>query len=111
MLPIAEALKAYTHSHPFDPRTGDDETVLDQLYRAYCDSHESDPPEITSGFKELGVFLESHPQTASPLPQSPEGAFRQAKTAVSPRIQPFSGHSSTRRILAPRAVSFSISRS
>ena len=61
MLPIAEALKAYTHNHPFDPRSCDSETVLDQLYQAYCESHESDPPEISEGFKELESFLESLP--------------------------------------------------
>ena len=59
MLPIAEALKTYTHNHPFDAGNGDAETVLDQLYQAYCESHESDPPEISEGFKELESFLES----------------------------------------------------
>ena len=61
MLPIAEALKAYTRDHLFDPGNGDAETVLDQLYQAYCESHESDPPEISNGFKELESFLESLP--------------------------------------------------
>ena len=61
MLPIAEALKAYTRNHPFDPGSCDSETVLDQLYQAYCESHESDPPEISEGFKELESFLESLP--------------------------------------------------
>ena len=61
MLPIAEALKTYTHNHPFDAGNGDAETVLDQLYQAYCESHESDPPEISEGFKELESFLESLP--------------------------------------------------
>lgn len=58
---FAEALKAYTCDHPFDPGNGDAETVLDQLYQAYCESHESDPPEISNGFKELEAFLESLP--------------------------------------------------
>ena len=53
MLPIAEALKAYTHNHPFDPGSCYGETVLDQLYQAYSESHESDPPEISEGFKEF----------------------------------------------------------
>jgi len=35
----------------------DCETVLDQLYQAYAESHESDPPEISEGFKELEEFL------------------------------------------------------
>ena len=58
---FAEALKAYTRDHPFDPGNDDAETVLDQLYQAYCESHESDPPEISEGFKELGCFLETLP--------------------------------------------------
>ena len=61
MLPIAEVLKAYTHNHPFDSGRCDGETVLDQLYQSYCESHESDPPEISEGFKELESFLESLP--------------------------------------------------
>ena len=61
MLPIAEALKAYTRNHPFDPGSCDGETILDQLYQAYCESHESDPPEISEGFKELECFLETLP--------------------------------------------------
>ena len=36
-------------------------TVLDQLYQAYAESHESDPPEISEGFKELECFLETLP--------------------------------------------------
>ena len=61
MLPVAEALKTYTHNHPFDPGSCDSETVLDQLYQAYCESHESDPPEIRNGFTELESLLESLP--------------------------------------------------
>lgn len=61
MFPIAEALKAHMRNHPFDPGSCDSETVLDQLYQAYCESHESDPPEISEGFKELESFLESLP--------------------------------------------------
>ena len=61
MLPIDEALKAYTHNHPFDSGSCDSETVQDQLYQAYCEFHESDPPEISNGFKELESFLEFLP--------------------------------------------------
>ena len=61
MQSFAEALKAYTHDHPFDAGNGDAETVLDQLYQAYAESHESDPPEISEGFKELECFLEALP--------------------------------------------------
>ena len=61
MQSVAEALKAYTRDHPFDAGNSDAETVLDQLYQAYAESHESDPPEISEGFKELECFLESLP--------------------------------------------------
>ena len=61
MQSFAEALNAYAHDHPFDSGNGDGETVLDQLYQAYAESHESDPPEISEGFKELECFLESLP--------------------------------------------------
>ena len=58
---IAAWLKAYIDAHPFDPGDSDCETVLDQLYQAYAESHESDPPEICDGFKELEEFLCSLP--------------------------------------------------
>ena len=54
---IAQRLKAYIDAHPFDPSDSDSETVLDQLYQAYAESHENDPPEIGEGFKELEDFL------------------------------------------------------
>ncbi len=54
---IAERLKAYIDTQPFDPGDSDSETVLDQLYQAYAESHERDPPEIGEGFKELEEFL------------------------------------------------------
>lgn len=54
---IAERLKAYIEAHPFDPGDSDCKTVLDQLYQAYAESHESDPAEIGEGFKELEEFL------------------------------------------------------
>ena len=55
---IAQRLKAYIDTHPFGSDDSDCETVLDQLYQAYAESHESDPPEIRDGFKELDKFLE-----------------------------------------------------
>ena len=55
---IAKRLNAYITAHPFDPGDSNCETVLDQLYQAYAESHESDPPEIRDGFKELDKFLE-----------------------------------------------------
>ena len=54
---IVERLKAYIDTHPFDPGDSDCETVMDQLYQAYAESHESDPQEISEGFKELEEFL------------------------------------------------------
>ena len=59
MQSFAEALNAYTRDHPFDTGNVDAETVLDQLYQAYAESHESDPQEISEGFKELECFLET----------------------------------------------------
>ena len=58
---IAERLKVYIEAHPFDSGDSDCETVLDQLYQAYAESHESDPAEISEGFKELEEFLSNLP--------------------------------------------------
>ena len=58
---LAQRLKAYIESHPFDPGDSECETILDQLYQAYAESHESDPPEIRDGFKELDSLLGSLP--------------------------------------------------
>ena len=57
MKDIARRLNAYIQKHPFDSGDSDCETVLDQLYQAYAESHESDPAEIGDGFKELEEFL------------------------------------------------------
>lgn len=54
---IAVWLKAYIDTHPIDLGDSDCESVLDQLYQAYAESHESDPPEICNGFKELDDLL------------------------------------------------------
>ena len=54
---IAKRLNAYITVHPFEPGDSDCETVLEQLYQAYAESHESDPPEIRDGFKELDDLL------------------------------------------------------
>ena len=54
---IAKRLDAHMDKHPIDLGDTDCETVLDQLYQAYAESHESDPPEIRDGFKELEEFL------------------------------------------------------
>ena len=58
---IAQRLKAYIDTHPLDLGKGDCETVLDQLYQAYAESHESDPPEIKDSFKELDELLGALP--------------------------------------------------
>lgn len=58
---IARRLDAYIQEHPFDSGDSDCETVLDQLYQAYAESHESDPAEIGNGFKELEEFLHTLP--------------------------------------------------
>lgn len=54
---IAEQLKAYIETHPFDSGDSDCETVLDQLFQAYQESHESDPPDVRDGFRELDELL------------------------------------------------------
>ena len=51
MKSISEAMKAYMLTHPFDSGNSDCQTVLDQLYHAYAESHEHDPQEIGDGFK------------------------------------------------------------
>ena len=58
---IAKRLKAYIEAHPFDPGDSDCETVLDQLYQVYQESHESDPPDIRDGFRELDDLLKHLP--------------------------------------------------
>ena len=58
---IANRLNAYIQSHPFNAGDSGCETVLDQLYQAYAESHESDPTEIGDGFKELEEFLHTLP--------------------------------------------------
>ena len=54
---IAKRLTSYMDKHPIDLGDTDCETVLDQLYQAYAESHESDPPEIRNGFKEMDDLL------------------------------------------------------
>ena len=54
-------LTSYIASNPPDLGDCNCETVLDQLYLAYAESHESDPQEIRDGFKELDALLECLP--------------------------------------------------
>ena len=58
---IAQLLDTYIQAHPFDSGDSDCETVLDQLYQAYAESHETDPVEIGDGFKELEEFRHTLP--------------------------------------------------
>lgn len=58
---ISRRLDAYIQAHPFDSGDSSYETVLDQLYQAYAESHESDPAEIGDGFKKLEEFLHTLP--------------------------------------------------
>lgn len=58
---IALRLNGYIQKNPFNSGDSDCETVLDQLYQAYAESHESDPAEIGDGFKELEDFLHTLP--------------------------------------------------
>lgn len=46
---------------PFDPGDPDCKTVLDQLYEAYFQSHESDPLEIRENFHQFDICLDSLP--------------------------------------------------
>ena len=57
MKSISDAMKAYILTHPFNSGDPDCQTVLDQLYHAYAESHERDPQEIGDGFKELEEYL------------------------------------------------------
>ena len=61
MKELASRLDAYIRKLPFDPGKSDCESVLEQLYQAYAESHESDPAEIDNGFQELEDFLAGLP--------------------------------------------------
>ena len=61
MKELACRLDAYIRKHPFDPGKSDCETVLEQLYQAHAESHESDPAEIDNGFQELEELLTGLP--------------------------------------------------
>ena len=57
MTDIAHRLNEYIESHVLDLGDSSCETILDQIYQAYAESHESDPAEIGDGFKDLEEFL------------------------------------------------------
>lgn len=58
---FSQQLKAYIETHAFDSGDTDHKTILDQLYQAYAESHETDPAVISEGFKELEAFLSTLP--------------------------------------------------
>ena len=58
MQPFLDLLRRCTENHTFDSGDPDCKTVLDQLFRDYQESHESDPPDIRDGFRELDELLE-----------------------------------------------------
>ena len=57
MQTLLELLKRCAESNSFDTGDPDNPAVLDQQFCAYQDSHETDPPEIKDGFKELDAYL------------------------------------------------------
>ena len=61
MQDLINLLRRCLGNQPFDTGDPDYKTVLDQLYRAYAESHEDDPPGIREGFKELDAYLETLP--------------------------------------------------
>ena len=61
MRSIINLLKRYMETCPFDTGDPDCQTVLDQLFWVYRDSHESDPPEIRDSFRELDALLRHLP--------------------------------------------------
>ena len=58
---ISARLDQYIKTHAVDLSNDECETVLDQLYQAYAESHETDPVEIGDGFKELEDYLSGVP--------------------------------------------------
>ena len=59
MQTLITLLQHYLKTRPFDSGTPDNPTVLDQLFCTYQDSHETDPPEIKDGVKELDAIYGS----------------------------------------------------
>lgn len=57
MQTLLQLLKCCAESHRFDTGDPDNPAVLDQLFCVYQNSHETDPPEIKDGFKELDTYL------------------------------------------------------
>ena len=61
MKSVSEALRNYLQIHLYVTCDPDCENILDLLYRSYTETHESDPPEIQSGFMEMEEFLKALP--------------------------------------------------
>ena len=54
---LAKKLKAYIESKPINLGEGDCETVLEQLFQVYQESHKSDSPDIRDNFRALDTLL------------------------------------------------------
>lgn len=61
MSQLKEILSGYLAEHPIEFGMSNAGTILDFLYTAYSEAHESDPPEIHSLFSQLGEYLEALP--------------------------------------------------
>ena len=61
MRDVANRLNEYIANHALDLGDSNCDTVLNQIYQAYAESHESDPVEIGDGFKELEEFPHTLP--------------------------------------------------
>lgn len=61
MRQLKEKLAQYLAEYPIDFGTSDADSILDFLYGAYSESHESDPPETKALFAQLGEHLEMLP--------------------------------------------------
>ena len=61
MRQLKEKLMKYMSEHPIDFGTSDADSILNFLYGAYAEAHESDPPETKALFAQLGEHLEKLP--------------------------------------------------
>ena len=58
---ISKRLEVYIKSRKFDGGTSECETVLDQIYQAYAESHESDHWRSVTGSKNWKSFWKHFP--------------------------------------------------
>ena len=92
MKEIARRLDAYIQAYPFDSGDGDCDTVLDQLYQAYAESHESDPPESARVSKNWSVSWKPCPLTIT-TPSLTSAAVCAQPTRKKPSVTAcFMGH-------------------